>query len=281
MARLDVKHPVLALDASYLIYHEYYSYKRRVRVDGGGSAAGVAGLFRALVNRLAAAYSVPQGNVVALLDCPRQDIWRREVYRGYKGERSTPDDFDRTVFPHVLGELLPNMGISSIAVPTAEADDLMAILASWAVDAGCPSVVVVTGDSDLAQLTGGAVQVVDAYGACVLRRSGHADARELLACKILAGDRSDGIPGVRARMGKKTALKTYADPALMDALMQCPEAAAAHARNTVLVDLAHVPDRIRLEGVAIIERLTSPPPRADESAELHKLLQDEDQDSSR
>jgi 5'-3' exonuclease len=96
-------------------------------------------------------------------------------------------------------------GAAVLAHPCAEADDLAAGIARWAVAKEAARLVIVTGDSDFLQLAGGCVHVHTIYGECALTSLACGDPALLLLRKVLMGDKSDNIPPVRQRMGAKTA----------------------------------------------------------------------------
>jgi 5'-3' exonuclease len=291
---IDPSLPILAVDTSYAVYHQFYATRRRRSMfsedathgDQHASPQAVGRALVAAVARLARRFAVPETNVVFLLDCPRVSIWRRAVYEPYKQHRVKPADFDRAVFPHILNDTLPGVrGGTIVSVPTAEGDDLAGVAASWARARGCPSLTVVTGDSDLVQLCGDGVRVVNMHGDCMLARSKHRSAAELLACKILAGDKSDGIPSVGARVGPKTSLALYADPERLARLLASdPSVRLCFERNTTLVDLRCTPDGIRRDAVAQLDRAartgvqtTFLSPLRQDAAELDELLEQENE----
>jgi DNA polymerase-1 len=145
-----------------------------------------------------------------------EPTFRHETYVEYKANRrETPDDFRSQI--SLIFEVLDALRIPRLSVAGYEADDLIATLATQAVEQGM-DVSIVTGDrdafqlvgphctvlyprkgvSDLARMTPAAVE--EKYGVPPERH------RELTA---LVGETSDNLPGVPG-VGPKTAAKWIA-----------------------------------------------------------------------
>ena len=71
---------------------------------------------------------------------------------------------------------------------------------------------------------------------------------EYLQYKILIGDKSDNIPSVFKRCGKKTAMKLIANPSKLQELLDKggEDAHTAYDRNKRLIDNRCVPEELRL-----------------------------------
>ena len=145
---------------------------------------------------------------------PRGGNFRDDMVEDYKGGRAaTPDD----LLPQfgMIRDVLVALNVPVVEVPTFEADDVLATLATEARDRGCP-VVVVTGDRDCFQL------VEDPYIKVLYNRRGVSDYSLYDVAGIvdrtgvtpdrypmlaaLRGDTSDNLPGVPG-VGDKTAAK--------------------------------------------------------------------------
>lgn len=140
--------------------------------------------------------------------------FRDHLYAEYKATRmAMPDDLSVQIAP--LHALIAALGVPLLAVPGVEADDVIGTLATRAVTAGY-TVLISTGDKDLAQLVGPHITLVNTMTrvtldrAAVVARYGVPPERiaDLLA---LTGDKVDNVPGVPG-VGPKTAarwLTTY------------------------------------------------------------------------
>lgn len=194
--------------------------------------------------------------IVLMIDCPRSEIWRRDLHPTYKGTRTSPGDFAPNVFPHfhsvIVPALVADLGVRAVSYDRAEADDVAYVLCNWARTQSM-DVVLLTGDADLAQLHRDGVRVVDLKGECVLTKACKkcgcdVDAERYLALKALQGDKGDNVPPVKARLGPKTALKVVDDMSVLD-----DEALAQLELNRTLVDLSRMPADIAAGIAAAIE----------------------------
>jgi 5'-3' exonuclease len=253
---------VLAFDASYLIFHQYFSAIKSIPAcdfqdvprngaDGDGRRARRLAAFDTKLHDTIADkirhYGVDVRNVCFLMDCPRDHIWRRGVLPEYKATRTKSLDFDADAFRHAREVVLPIFvaeGAQMIGCATAEADDIAAGLARAAVMHCARRVTIVTGDSDFAQLVRGPVHVQDMYGHCVLQKQGVWDPSLALLRKVLSGDKADNISAVKPRLGAKTAVVVSMDPDKLRDLLGDPRALALYTRNQTLIDLSKAPDDV-------------------------------------
>lgn len=209
--------------------------------------------------------------VVLAHDCLREDTWRRAAFPQYKENRATRSQaFDPRVFYMLNETVLPALAESSgtpyrsLSMPTAEADDIIAVVA-LAEHATGRRVMVVTSDTDYVQLP---VDVVDAKGcgrknALHLRHSVCArlgldpessDApKQLLIHKAIEGDKADNIPSIYEGLRgvrRQPTLTLATDPsALATLLAGNAELASRMERNLDLIDMTRIPaelaDKIR------------------------------------
>jgi 5'-3' exonuclease len=116
-------------------------------------------------------YNVEMSNVCFLMDCPRDQIWRKELLPSYKECRIKSSGFDECIQPYrdVILPTFVEQGANIISCDTAEADDLAAGLARCAIRSSAKAIII-TGDSDFAQLVTGPVKVHDISKACLLEK---------------------------------------------------------------------------------------------------------------
>ncbi len=202
--------PLFLLDGMSLAFRAYFALPPDLVTSTGLVTNAVHGFVSMLVylvrehqpDGLAVAFDPPGGN------------FRDDMVEDYKGGRSaTPDD----LLPQfgMIRDVLAALNVPLVEVPTYEADDVLATLATQARDRGCP-VVVVTGDRDCFQL------VEDPYVKVLYNRRGVSDYSLYDVAGIvertgvtpdrypmlaaLRGDTSDNLPGVPG-VGDKTAAK--------------------------------------------------------------------------
>jgi 5'-3' exonuclease len=80
--------------------------------------------------------------------------------------------------------------------------------------------IIITGDSDFAQLVTGPVKVHDISKACLLEKQSYLIRKWLCFEKILSGDKSDNIPSIKPRLGPKTAIALSNDQSARSATIR-------------------------------------------------------------
>lgn len=159
----------------------------------------------ALVDVLQPAY------VAAAMDDARVNVYRRQIFAGYKANRPEGDlDEDVPVQIGRMMQILRLLGVATVFVAGEEADDVIASLvdvcASPEVEA-----IVVSRDKDLHQLVGPHCRAYDPISKdfvdeAAVERVWGVPARLVGDVKTLAGDTGDNVPGVRG-LGEKKAAK--------------------------------------------------------------------------
>jgi len=259
---IDWSARVLAFDTSFMVFHQYYSAIKKLPVCSFSDVTSVIDtalekdrrlqafgtkLYDTIVEK-AQTYDVELTNVCFLMDCPREEIWRKTILPSYKESRIKASGFDANAFNHTRDVIIPAFvakGSNVLSCDTAEADDMAAGLARAAIKASAKEVVIITGDSDFAQLVNGPVKVHDINKACLLEKQGLFDPKIALLRKILAGDKSDNIPSVKPRLGPKTAATLSNDPDALQLLLSDPKIKTAFDRNQMLIDLNASPDDLQ------------------------------------
>ncbi len=206
----DDKPTLMLLDGNSLAFRAFYALPaENFKTQGGLTTNAVYGFTAMLINLLR---DEQPSHIAAAFDVSRQ-TFRLEKYPEYKAGRSaTPDEFRGQI--DITKEVLRALGITVLAEPGFEADDVIATLATQAEDEGY-RVLVVTGDRDSLQLVSDDVTVLyPVKGVSELTRF----TPEAVANKYgltpaqypdfaaLRGDPSDNLPGIPG-VGEKTATK--------------------------------------------------------------------------
>src|SRR6185312_6465304 len=135
--------------------------------------------------------------------------FRDELFAEYKAHRiPMPNDLRAQIEP--LLSILRAQGLPILRIEGVEADDVIGTLACRAAKAG-KSVLISTGDKDMAQLVDGSITLVNTMTNSVLDRAGVKAKFDVFPEQIidylsLVGDSSDNIPGID-KVGPKTAAK--------------------------------------------------------------------------
>jgi DNA polymerase I len=264
----DDKPTLMLLDGNSLAFRAFYALPaENFKTQGGLTTNAVYGFTAMLINLLR---DESPTHVAAAFDVSRQ-TFRSERYPEYKANRSsTPDEFHGQI--DVTKEVLAALGITVLAEPGFEADDLIATLATQAEKEGY-RVLVVTGDRDSLQLVSDDVTVLyPRKGVSELTRFTPAAVVEKYGLTpeqypdfaALRGDPSDNLPGIPG-VGEKTASKWITEYGSLQALVdnadsvrgKVGDALRAHLASVVLnreltdlvrdVPLAQTPDTLRMQ----------------------------------
>src|SRR5882757_5173929 len=147
--------------------------------------------------------------------------FRDELFAEYKANRPPmPDDLRSQIKP--LLEIVQAQGLPILRIEGVEADDVIGTLACRAAKAG-KSVLISTGDKDMAQLVNDSVTLINTMSNTVLDRAGvkakfDVFPEQIIDYLALVGDSSDNIPGIE-KVGPKTAAKWLGQYQTLDNLV--------------------------------------------------------------
>jgi DNA polymerase I len=204
---------LLLLDGHSLAYRAFFALPPDLATTDGQPTNAVYGFTSMLIKML----PDEQPTHVAVAFDRGEPTFRHEQYVEYKANRrETPAEF-RSQLPLIF-EVLDALGIARLSVPGYEADDIIATLASQAVEAGM-DVLIVTGDRDVLQL-------VNPHVTALMTRRGISEMTRFTPEEVVAkygltpaqypdfaalrGDPSDNLPSIPG-VGEKTAAKWIAE----------------------------------------------------------------------
>jgi DNA polymerase-1 len=195
--------PLVLVDGSSYLYRAFHALPplTNSRGEPTGAVKGVISMLRRLQK------DYPGSTVAVVFDAPGK-TFRDELFESYKAQRPPmPDDLRAQVAP--IHDIVRAMGLPLLCIDGVEADDVIGTLAREAASAG-RSVVVSTGDKDMAQLVTPQVTLVNTMTGTYLDEAGVQEKFGLPPALIidflaLMGDKVDNIPGVPG-VGEKTAL---------------------------------------------------------------------------
>ena len=213
---------LLLLDSYALAFRMFYAYSQNPLVNSKGEDVSMMHGYWGAVLRILAKHK-PTHFAIAR-DVAHTKTFRHDLYPDYKANRGPMPEEMAAQMP-LLGESLDASGIPLLSEPGYEADDVMASVATAAVEAGFDHVVILSKDKDMSQIVSdkihlfhltkgadgidfGPAQVVEKYGLPPEK------IRDYLA---LMGDASDNVPGV-PKVGPKTAIQLLNDFGDMDNL---------------------------------------------------------------
>jgi DNA polymerase-1 len=242
-AKTDTKPTLMLLDGNSLAFRAFYALPaENFKTQGGLTTNAVYGFTAMLINLLR---DEQPTHIAAAFDVSRQ-TFRSERYPEYKAGRSaTPDEFRGQI--DITKEVLLALGITALAEPGFEADDIIATLATQAEAEGY-RVLVVTGDRDALQLVSDDVTVlyprkgvseltrftpeavVEKYGLTPTQYPDFA---------ALRGDPSDNLPGIPG-VGEKTASKWIVEYGSLQALVDKVDTVKGKVGESLRANLSHV-----------------------------------------
>jgi DNA polymerase I len=158
--------------------------------------------------------------IAVVFDAPGK-TFRDDLFAEYKAHRPPmPDDLRLQIEP--LFEAVRGMGLPILREKGVEADDVIGTLACAAAKENL-SVLISTGDKDMAQLVSPKITLINTMSGTVLDREGVKTKFDVFPEQIidylaLVGDSSDNIPGID-KVGPKTAAKWLGKYSTLDALV--------------------------------------------------------------
>ena len=239
----DQKPTLMLLDGNSVAYRAFYALPaENFKTKNGLTTNAVYGFTAMLINLLR---DEQPSHIAAAFDVSRQ-TFRVDMYPEYKAGRSaTPDEFRGQI--DITKEVLNALGITVLAEPGFEADDIIATLATQAEQEGY-RVLVVTGDRDALQLVSPDVTVlyprkgvsdltrftpeavVEKYGLTPAQYPDFA---------ALRGDPSDNLPGIPG-VGEKTAAKWIVEYGSLQGLVDNVESVRGKVGDALRNNLSSV-----------------------------------------
>ena len=196
------ENPLILVDGSSYLYRAYHAFPPLTNSAGEptGAMYGVLNMLKSLLVQYSPTH-------VAVVFDAKGKTFRDELFEHYKSHRPPmPDDLRSQIEP--LHEMVRAMGLPLLAVSGVEADDVIGTLALEAEKKGY-SVLISTGDKDMAQLVTPAITLINTMTNTILgpeeveQKYGVPPAL-IIDFLAMMGDSSDNIPGVPG-VGEKTA----------------------------------------------------------------------------
>jgi len=196
--------PLVLVDGSSYLYRAFHALPP-LTTSTGQPVGAIRGVI-SMLNKLADSTSAER--MVVVFDASGK-TFRDDMYDQYKANREKmPDELREQIEP--LHAIIKALGFPLLAVPGVEADDVIGTLAKQAEAAG-ESVLISTGDKDLAQLVTDKVTLVNTMSDTTLTPAGVEEKfgvppERIIDFLALTGDSVDNVPGI-PKCGPKTAAK--------------------------------------------------------------------------
>jgi DNA polymerase-1 len=223
------------VDGSSYLYRAFHALPplTNSRGEPTGAVLGVLNMLQKLVKEEA------PGFIAVVFDAPGR-TFRDDLFEAYKANRPPmPDDLRAQVQP--LLDAVEGMGLPLLRIAGVEADDVIGTLAVRGAKAGL-SVLISTGDKDMAQLVGPGIELVNTMSNTRMDRVGvkakfDVFPEQIIDYLALVGDSSDNIPGVSG-VGPKTAAKWLNQYQTLDELIANAAAISGKVGENLRAELA-------------------------------------------
>ena len=201
-----MKKQLILVDGSSYLFRAYHALPSLSNTKGkpSGAIIGVLNMLRKLRNTYNTKY------ICIIFDAKGKNF-RHDIYPEYKANRSkTPDELSEQIQP--LKDIIQALGYPLISIPNVEADDVIGTLATIAnKDPDKWSVLISTGDKDMAQLVNQNISLIDTMKNKISNVEDVVEKfgvypNQIIDYLALIGDTSDNIPGI-PKVGPKTASK--------------------------------------------------------------------------
>lgn len=209
--------PLILVDGSSYFFRAFHALPPLTNSKGKptGAIYGVANMVRKLMKDY-------QTSRMAVVFDAKGKTFRDEIYPEYKAHRPPMPDELRSQFQPLI-QLLQAMGLPLLIIDGVEADDVIGTLARQASEEG-QSVLISTGDKDMAQLVNEHVTLINTMNNTILDIEAVKEKFKVTPSQIidylsLVGDPVDNIPGVK-KCGPKTAAKWLEEYQTLDNLME-------------------------------------------------------------
>jgi len=207
---------LVLVDGSSYVYRAFHALPplTNSRGEPTGAVYGVLNMLLKFVKDY-------QPHCIAVVFDASGKTFRDELFAEYKANRPPmPDDLRSQIKP--LLEIIAAQGLPILRIEGVEADDVIGTLACRASKAG-KSVLISTGDKDMAQLVDGSITLINTMSNSTLDRAGvkakfDVFPEQIIDYLALVGDSSDNIPGIE-KVGPKTAAKWLNQYQTLDGLV--------------------------------------------------------------
>jgi DNA polymerase-1 len=213
---MSTRPDLVLVDGSSYLYRAFHALPpfSNSRGEPTGAVFGVLNM----LNKFLKDYDPER--IAVVFDAPGK-TFRDELFAEYKAHRPPmPDDLRAQIQP--LFEAVKGMGLPILREAGVEADDVIGTLACSAARQNL-SVLISTGDKDMAQLVSPQITLINTMSNTLLDRAGVKNKFDVFPEQIidylaLVGDSSDNIPGID-KVGPKTAAKWLGQYQTLDALV--------------------------------------------------------------
>lgn len=257
---MDTNKPIVLIDLSSYIFYRYFALQKWLSISGKSAEytpdkilEKFSELFVKNLKDMKRKLKTDWKNIILARDCPRDKIWRNDIYSEYKKTRDSKrsPNFDPAVFSHSYNVVVPQMikeyGLAICQFERAEADDIIAILHNdFRTQSQTTKIFIVSLDSDFLQLHSMYTDIVDFQLKPLRKKMSDEDLACYITWKIIRGDDSDNIQPIDKKIGDVTAKKLACNPEALNQKLQSSIMIKENfERNKVLIDFSCIPESLK------------------------------------
>ena len=185
-------------------------------------------------------------------DCPRSDIWRREIYPDYKANRNYEGFQGGPFFAMAYkDDLFAKAGaLTTFMHPHLEADDCIALAVkeqlklSEQLGGSSGDIYIIASDHDYLQLIAPNIHIINLrFKKLAESKTGSYDPKQNLFIKTVMGDTSDNIPAIFPKCGYVTAKKCYENPEFYQK-KKTEDSEKMFERNNQIINFDCIPEKL-------------------------------------
>jgi 5'-3' exonuclease len=249
----------ILIDASYFIFYRVFAlhvWWKNARpheelvnpYDNEEFVEKFKSTFKSKIEEIKKKLKIKDAKIIVGKDCPQHQIWRMALHPSYKGGRNEEKNKEANIgsFFYMVNkeQLFEQAGVDMVVqLDKLEADDCLALTARHLYKKYEEAqIYIITSDHDYIQLSNDRIHLYNLKFKSLLESKAFSgEPKRDLFYKIVLGDKSDNIPGVFEKCGKKTVEKCYEDPKFFETKLNKENKNLDYQRNLQLINFDYIP----------------------------------------
>jgi len=157
------------------------------------------------IKKICRKWKTVKENIVFCHDCQRCNIWRNDIYKEYKGNRISNENFNGEIF-NVFNKIIHELSIQKTSFERLEADDIVFLLQKQLKKNPDNNIVIITNDNDYLQMMDNNIQIFNMQFKDISQR-GLCNPQNDLYQKVIFGDKSDNIYKISPSITKEKSIE--------------------------------------------------------------------------
>ncbi len=244
----------ILIDGSYFIFYRYYALLNwwklakktplGIPIENEEFVAKFKKTCISKINTISSLLSIKDPIIIMGKDCRREKIWRMNVFPAYKANRVYDNFEGGPFFELAYDTIFKESDVKHILKhKSLEADDCIAIASKKLINNPNNNVTIITSDTDYLQLLQPRIQIYNLkLKPLQTEKNSTGDPNKDLFIKIVKGDKSDNIPKIFNRCGKKKIDYYYQNQSALFDELETLKITGDFYRNRTLIDFRNIPD---------------------------------------